>query len=200
MVISPDSHYCLVLQGYFDFRACYDCGIEISDSYNIRINIPKLFPRILPQVKEIGNMIPRDGKHHINIDDDTLCLGSPLRLFYLLSKKPSLLGFAEYCLVPYLYGITFKRMYGKFPGGELEHGNKGILNDYMELLELPTPSQVIETLNLLGLKKRHANKYNCPCGCGIRLGRCVYHLKLSQFRKIVSRTQFKKWAKDLSKN
>jgi len=201
MGIQPDSYYPLVLQGYFDFTACNNSGVVISDSYHIRINVPKSFPNILPQVKELDNKILRDGKHHVNEDDDTLCLGSPLRLLYLISKQPSLIGFAEKCLVPYLYGISHKRMFGCFPKhGELDHGNRGLLNDYMELFKLSTPNQVIKALNYLGTKKRHANKYNCPCGCGIRLGRCDCHLRLNEFRKIVSRAQFKKWAQDLLVN
>jgi hypothetical protein len=43
-----------------------------------------------------------DGKHRIN-PDETLCLGSPLRLMMLVHAEPTLSGFASNCIVPYLY-------------------------------------------------------------------------------------------------
>jgi len=102
----------------------------------LEITVPAEFPKLLPTARETGGKIPRDGKHHVN-DDKSLCLGSPLRLRLKVSGKPTLSGFAESCLVPYLYAVSYKLQNGvEFPFGELSHGEAGIIEDYMEMFGL----------------------------------------------------------------
>ncbi|MCL4519851.1 MAG: hypothetical protein M1587_11720 [Thaumarchaeota archaeon] len=105
MSIAPSRGPATVVKGTFSFTAGTNGSPKISDSYELRIEIPGDFPRDLPKVTETGSKIPRDGDHHVNLDG-TICMGSPLRLLVMLSKKPDLVGFAEICLVPYLYGIS----------------------------------------------------------------------------------------------
>lgn len=176
----------LVLNGSFDFAAKFKEEPEVQDSYSLEIRVPDNFPSELPSVKELGSKIPRDGKHHIN-PDETLCLGSPLRLKMLVREEPTLSGFASNCIVPYLYWITTK----KFAVGELAHGDVGIISDYMTLFGLSDPKQIIPTLKLLGMKKRVANKKPCPCGCGVRLGRCGKRFILNRYRGLAPRRWFR---------
>ncbi len=120
--------------------------------------MPAAFPRDLPRVTETGRRIPREGEHHVNPTDDTLCLGSPLSLLLKLSTDPTLNGFAETCLVPYLHAVSYKlRHGGPFPFGELAHGTPGVLTDYRSLLCLKDDEQAREAVRLLGMKKRRAN-------------------------------------------
>jgi hypothetical protein len=152
---------------------------------------------MLPGVVETANKIPRDCKYHVN-RDSTLCLGSPLRLLLKLSQTPSLVGFSEKCLVPYLYAVSKKLQFGgEFAFHELAHGEPGIIADYCDLLGLKNRVQVINVVRLLGMKRRIANKKPCPCECGRRLGRCPLHKKLSSFRKMASRSWFSTHAMNL---
>ena len=197
MSIGPSRNSGMVLKGSLLFSATPKGGKKIIDSYQIEITIPAAFPRVLPSVKETGGKIPRDGKHHVN-SDKTLCLGSPLRLLHKISIKPTLVGFAENCLVPYLYAVSNKLQNGEdFSFGELAHGEKGIVEDYMELFRFKTRSQVNNALILLGTKRRRANKQPCPCGCGKSLGRCRFHWTLNVYRKLASRSWFKTHQKNL---
>jgi len=180
------------LKGVFSFTAVSEGGQKITDHYQIEIEVPDAFPHALPTVIETGGRIPLDGIYHVN-DDRTLCLGSPLRLLYFISIKPTLSGFAENCLVPYFYALSGKlKNGGKFLFGELAHGEKGIIDDYQDLLGLQTRTQVNAALKLLAMRRRVANKNNCPCGCGRRLGKCSFHRKLNVFRKLVPRSWFSK--------
>jgi len=191
MAISPSRSSDTLLKGYFSFSAKPKNGAEICETYHLQITLPLMFPREIPTVKEIDLKIPRDGKHHIN-SDNTLCLGSPLRLIHKISERPNLVGFAERCIVPYLYAVSYKIQYGGgFPLGELAHGGQGIVEDYLDLFRLKRREQVIQTLNLLGLKKRIANKAPCPCGCEQRLGKCSFNKKLNKYRKIANRTWYR---------
>lgn len=181
----------VTLSGIFDFSAKSNNGDEITDSYSLRILVPSAFPRSLPEVTETGNRIPRNGEHHVN-PDGTLCLGAPLRLLWQLSLKPTLSGFAEKCLVPYLYAISCKLKFGgDLPFKELQHGTPGELRDYADLFGLNEPEQARAALRLLMMKKRNANKYPCPCGCGRRLGKCSFNDKLRKFRDLADRNWFK---------
>lgn len=197
MAIRPSRDEGKVLKGTFKFCATPPSGIEICDSYELEILVPASFPRAIPMVKELSRKIPRDGKHHINADD-TLCLGSPLRLLRELTDHPNLTGFSKQCIVPFLYAVSKKlQTGGDFAFSELAHGKPGIIDDYTELLGLKTDNEVHQALTLLGMKRRIANKMACPCKCGKRLGSCRFHHKLNQYRRVAPRSWFKMHSKNI---
>ena len=194
MSIKPSKNDGLIVEGKLYFTAKTDGYREVEDFYKIRIKIANNFPFAIPEVEEIGNKIPREEQYHIN-PDNTLCLGSPLRLFYLLSKNKTLEGFVEYCLIPYLYGVTLKIQDGeKFVFGELAHGQQGILDDYEKIFNIKGKNIIKQIIKILSMKKRIANKQQCPCGCLIRLGKCKNKLnfKINEFRNYSSRKFFLK--------
>ena len=189
-----DSSMCL--RGKFRFKASVSGNNEIEDSYTLEIIVPGNFPHSIPKVKETGGKIPRDGNFHVN-PDGTLCLGSPLRLLKKVHNAPTLPGFADKCLIPYLYAVSYKLLHGgSFVLGELAHGDSGIVEDYSAMLRLKTRAQITQATMLLGIKKRIANKKSCPCGCGKRLGACPFHHKLNEFRKMASLSWFRAHALD----
>ena len=200
MSLAPSRSRDLILKGKFAFQAKSKNGPEIIDSFEILISVPTRFPRELPKVTEVANRIPRDGNHHVN-PDGTLCIGSPLRLLSLISGKPDIICFAEKCIVSFLYAISNKLESGEdFIFKELDHGTLGIIDDYLDLFKLNTPHQIIETLNLLGLKKRVANKKSCPCQCGSRFGKCASGARINKFRTLAARSCFRKHAFELSRD
>lgn len=197
MSFAPMKGSLLSLRGTFRFKASYKDGPSIKDSYELEIHIPEKFPYELPKVKELGMKIPRDSMHHVNWDG-TLCFGAPLRVVLKLYKSPTINTYAEECLVPYLYAVSHKLQYGgEFIFGELKHGEEGVLNDYLDLLGLTHPKQVVETLTLLGMKKNIANKRPCPCGCGKRLGSCRFNDKVNELRRVAPRSFYSNHVRSL---
>lgn len=197
MAISPSRNPETVIQGSFLFSAKLDGGISISDSYHILIKISTRFPNLVPTVYELDEKIPRDAEHHVN-SDNTLCLGSPLRLKLILSRNPTLLGFADNILVPYLYSISHQRFFGgKLLADELAHGEEGIINEYSILFGLNTSDQIIAALKILGTKKRIANKLPCPCMCGKLYTHCKYQKILEKYRLLANRKWFREYSKNL---
>jgi hypothetical protein len=89
-----------------------------------------------------------------------------------MSDSPTLPTFVESCLVPYLYAYSYFERHGRLPFGELGHGNRGILEDYMRILGATSPVVCIDLLHLATMRKRVANKRTCPCGSGLRVGKC----------------------------
>ena len=192
MKVRPVTGVNIVVEGEFVFSAKPLDGVEIRDRYLLSITIPELYPSEPPRVTETGKKIPRDGKHHINGNDDTLCLGSPLRLLLKLKNNPALTGFVDGCLVPYLYAISHRRLYGgELPFSELAHGTPGAIADYANLFGLKQPTQATIALLALGTKKQLANKLRCPCGCRRSLGKCQLNERLKPYRDLASRRWFR---------
>ena len=199
MSISPSSDACIRLHGIFRFRADVDGDDEIEDSYKLEIIIPDQFPSSIPTVKETGGKIPQDADFHVN-PDGSLCLGSPLRLLEKIYSTPNISGFTGKCLIPYLYAVSYKlNNGGEFVFGELGHGTTGLIDDYSTVFNLQERFQVIQAVELLGLKKRIANKKTCPCGCGKRLGACSFRFKINEFRKMAPASWFRRNALPLSR-
>jgi hypothetical protein len=199
MAVRPSNGTSLVLRGRLAFTAHSDEHGKISDEYSLSVEVARDFPESIPRVTETQRKIPRNGEYHIN-SDDTLCLGSPLRLLLQLSSVPTLVGFAEKCLIPHLFAISHKlRRGGPLPFGELAHGLPGILIDYMDLFKLEKPEQAFRAIQLLGLKKRRANKHACPCGCKRRLGKCQFNFRMRKFRELSERSWFRQQAQEAEK-
>lgn len=191
MAVRPSGGQDLRLKGQFVFAAHHPTEGDVQDCFVLEISVPAAFPRDLPKVTETGGRIPRTGDYHVN-PDGSLCLGSPLGLLLKISTAPSLPGFAEKCLVPYLFAIVRKlKSGGPMLFGELGHGATGLFLDYAYLFRLRTSEQAKYALKLLGMKKRRANKYPCPCGCRKALGRCNFNRRLNTFRLLASRSWFR---------
>lgn len=191
MSVRPSPGESLLLQGRFAFTANSEKHGQVTDSYALSIDVPRAFPKTLPHITETEQKIPRTGDFHVN-PDGTLCLGSPLRLLVKLGGDPTLTGFTDKCLVPYLFAISLKLQNGgPLAFDELAHGIPGMLADYMDLFGLKEPEQARAAFRLLGIKKRQANKLPCPCACGFRVGRCKLNQRLSRFRNLASRSWFR---------
>ncbi len=198
MTLNPTESGGIRLSGLFRFAAsCPSDKATIEDEFQIAIEVPQGFPRDIPVVFETGSRIPRLPEFHVN-SDGSLCLGSPLRLLAIVRGCPSILGFVDRALVPFLFAVSKSLTSGRsFPFGELPHGAPGALADYQAMFGLTTASQVKQALWALSLKKRIANKHPCPCGCGLRLGKCRVRLELNPLRNAASRAWFAREAKNL---
>lgn len=174
------------IEGVFEFAAAPSHQEAIADRYDVRIDVPESFPRAVPAVYEIAGRIP--ASFHTN-PDQTLCLGSPFRIAQLLREAPTLLAFVESCLVPYLYGFSFREKHGVLPFGELTHGLRGILDEYHHIFGLSDDKACLEMIRLASMKKREANQRICPCGSGRRLGKCHNRI-LNSLREQLGRPWF----------
>ena len=202
MSLTPFKGESIIFKGNFCFIAQSKSRPKINDSFSLKIEIPKTFPKEIPKVWETAKRIPRtsDGEYHIN-PNDSLCLGSPLRLLNKISHNPSLVGFTKTCLVPFLYAVSLKLQNGgNFYMGELAHGSPGVMDDYKDLFGVNDNKSIIKILELMGTKKRVANKSLCPCLCDKRLGKCRLRFIVNSLRKATSRNWFKEHAKALDSN
>jgi hypothetical protein len=175
-----------IIAGSLEFSAQTRDQKLISDRYEISISVPPDYPRAIPLVRETVMRIPRD--FH-KLDSGHLCLGSPTRLRLILAETPSLLSFVERCVIPYLYGYAIVETGGVLPFGELSHGARGLRDNLASMLGIDDDLVLLGFVRLLAMKKRKANKLPCPCGTGMRLGRC-HKRKLNRLREKLGRGWF----------
>lgn len=180
-----------VLQGRLGFVLDPAGRMRIEDCYSVRVEVLLGPTERVPEVFETGGRIPRNADHHVN-PSGALCLGSPWRIRQLLGRPPSLVALVERCVVPFLYAATWRAQGNEgYPFAELPHGRAGLLDDYSSILGLEGPVAIRQALEALALRRRIANKLPCPCGCGVRLGRCDYRFALDQLRRGMVRPAFR---------
>ena len=158
-----------VLAGSLAFEAGPDGMETISASFDIELTVPHAFPNQLPRAKETGGRI-RMGYEHV-FTDGTLCLGVPIEQRRVLFQQPTLLGFVDRLLVPYLYGYCYWRKHGRHPFGEAAHGPEGILDHYLAELGLDDPLAVLAAIRML-YEHGYSGHRSCPCGSGRRTRAC----------------------------
>lgn len=180
----------LELAGEYDLKAQLIGSQLVDRKYQLRIIFPPDYPRTLPKVFDEGNYFPLDQEYH-TYSDGSFCLGSELKIKSLLLDDHSISSFFEGAVDPFLYAVTHRIEFGNFPYGELAHGEPGLIDDYGEMFRVSGKLAVMRALQALGKRKREANKLPCPCGCGLRLGRCDYRFVLNRFRDIECRHWFR---------
>ena len=158
-----------LLSGVLDFEASAE-GLEtIADSFAVELTIPRAFPEKLPLVKETGARIEADYEH-LN-PDGTLCLAVPIEQRRVFFEQPSLLGYVDRLLVPYLYGYCFWSKHGHHPFDEAAHGCEGIVHHYIETLNLQDSIAALAVICFL-FEYGYRGHHNCPCGSGRRVRMC----------------------------
>lgn len=155
------------LHGHLAFRTQWKEYPEISDSFEIGIEVPSDFPTTLPSVREIGT---RTANYpHVN-PSGTFCLGIPTKVRDTFAKEGTLLSFIEKVIVPYLYAFRIWQEFGVYPFGDLDHGGDGILQSYRDYFDTDDLG-VIQFLgiNVTGTYKGH---HLCPCGSKKKIRKC----------------------------
>jgi hypothetical protein len=184
----------ILLRGQVSFHVAPE-GLEpIADSYQVEIKIPGTFPKRIPSVWETGGRIPRT--YH-KLQDGSLCLGSRTRLQIAVTESPSILRFIDRCLIPYLYGYSFSEKHRRPPFGELAHGEAGTRDDLAVLFGTTRLDSVRVFAQLAASKKRIANKKQCPCGSGLRVG-CCHNRQINRLRSLLGRAWFRRVRDSLS--
>ncbi|EOV1174364.1 hypothetical protein ACOLZ1_003935 [Vibrio fluvialis] len=178
------------LQGEYQLKAQLDGSQFIERTFSLRIVCPSDYPRALPVVYDIAGYFPRNQNFH-TYPDGSFCLGSDLKIKSILKTDSSLTTFFNKVVVRFLYAVSHRVEFGNFPYGELDHGEKGLIDDYSEMLRVNGKASVLLALKALGLRKRVANKLLCPCGCSYRIGSCNYRFFLNEFRQIERRRWFR---------
>ncbi len=190
MNLLPITNGKVVFEGIFECIAQYKDLEELIISYELRIEIPKEFPKILPKYFLKDSKVKQDIDLHLIGDNKEICLGIELSLMIELNKSKSFLVYTKNVLIPYLYGLTYKLKHGEFPFPEVDHGIKGKINEYKIILKLDSNYKVYNALRLLSMKPDFANFEKCPCGCSNPYLACTYRKTLEKYRYVATPSWF----------
>ncbi|MEJ6531819.1 hypothetical protein [Pseudoalteromonas lipolytica] len=178
------------LAGNYELYVRFEDGRIIKECVELKIVIPRGYPKSIPTVYEISNKFPRTPDYH-TYQDGSLCLTSEIRLRITCLENPKFEDFFKAIVEPCLLSIAYKVKFGTTPFGELEHGEAGLIDDYESLLGVNGKKSVMLSLKALSMKYRQANKLACPCNCGVRLGRCSFRFRLKSMRKVIKRKWYR---------
>ena len=159
----------IVVSGMLPFEASVDSLETITDSFGIKVNIPNDFPNALPRVTETGGRITADYEHRFT--DDTLCLAVPIEQRRVFFEQPTLRGFVNRLVIPYLYGYCFWEKHGYHPFDEAAHGCEGIVRHYIDTLDLRDELAALAVISFL-FEHGYRGHHDCPCGSGTRVRAC----------------------------
>ena len=158
-----------VVSGELPFEASPEGLATITESFDIELLIPEAYPAELPWVRETGTKI--DGDYGHVFQNGRLCLAVPVEERRIFARQPSLLGFVNRLVVPYLYGYCYWKKFGEHPFGEQSHGVEGIAGYYVERLELNDDLAALAVVASL-LEHGYRGHHRCPCGSGEIVRKC----------------------------
>jgi len=155
------------VEGVLHFVAEFN-GQLIEDEYAIKITLPDNYPIAHPVAEETMGRIPGSFHHYQN---GHLCLGVSYAISRTFRESPTLIGFTEKSLIPYLYSFSYKSLYGKMPYGELSHGWVGAIEYYSEEFGIDSPRAIVELLKILA-DNFPVKHIKCPCGSRKPISAC----------------------------
>lgn len=174
-----------IIEGLLQFDANdRDKKISIQDEYNVKVTLEN-YPHNVPSAEEVGGRIPKD--FHTNYDGK-LCLTAPLEAKIKFKSCPTLTGFFENLLIPYLYLFSFKEKFGYLPYGEFSHGIKGILEWYEEFFNISSKMQILGLLRILA-DDDYRGHLDCPCESSKKIRQC-HGKKLIEISKYQTPLEF----------
>lgn len=191
LTLAPSLSSDVLIEGELRCHRVGPDDVVIDDHYAVAIELPRGFPRALPRVFETQDRVPPT--FHRN-PDRSLCLGSPIAIRFAIEEEPTVNGFIDRVIIPYLYSHAYFVRFGRMPFGELAHGAAGLEDDVRRIFRLPSDTNAEEFLRLASLKRRHANKHRCPCRSGMRVGRChavAVHQARRRLGRFVCRAEWK---------
>lgn len=159
----------IMLKGTLTLNAEYN-GIPLYDEYEIEIDVPKGFPRVLPTVREVSNLIPAELNHFLA--DGSLCLAAECELLDFANTNGTIIGYIDRFVMNYLYTASYFSRYGEVPFGERSHGIEGITEAYFDRYNCEKEDVLVDLLGLLLGIKRYRGHGICPCGSGKKLRDC----------------------------
>jgi hypothetical protein len=175
-----------VIRGRFQIRE----QDEYVDAYDVEIKFPKTYTHYcLPIVFEVGGRIPRSPERHIH-SNGAACTCVPEEWL----ARGGEASFAAFMAGParhFFLSQSYFEVHGKFPFGEREHGLRGVLAAYGEVLGVGcNPRRVLRLTRILAAKFVR-RRWICECGSRRRIRDCcqarIFELRGKVSRKLAER-------------
>lgn len=109
---------------------------------------------------------------HVN-PSGAFCLATEIDLLLDSIKDDSLVAFCRDFIEPFLFSYEYYKSYGVYPFEDRTHGNKGVLESYMEITKINDERKLLTFLYaLIKNISQYGNHAFCPCGSGKKIRAC----------------------------
>ncbi len=162
-IVENEKEY--ILNGIYKYSLEFN-GCIAEGERKIKLNVLKNFPNSLPKFYVFDYP---DNMEHIYIDG-SVCLATISETIHFLNKNSSLLAFIDKFINSFIFTLDWFDKYSTYPFGDRRHGYRGLLDYYLNDLNL-TLDQYKEMVFMI-----YGNKYRghsqCFCGSKKKLRDC----------------------------
>ncbi|SDD80551.1 SEC-C motif-containing protein [Algoriphagus faecimaris] len=148
-----------------------DAEGDYWETFHIIIGIPQSYPHCVPIVIEKSELIPRDIDWHIS-KEGACCIDIEHNLIAMSRKGINIDSFIREKVYPYFANQLFKLSEKEYAGKEYKHHFDGIIQYYIEDLNLVSIDTTIHFLERILLKSFIGRNNKCPCGSGKKIKNC----------------------------
>ena len=177
-------------------QGTYELILEgiVVECFKILVILPDNFPRELPRLFEIGGRFPITAKRHFFLNGKACLFIEEERFKYWPSS--SIKDFIDGPIRNFFISQLYFEKKSKWPFGAREHDEVGIMQFYLEYLDIHNYRVLLKFLEYFSsgkIKESHL----CPCGSGNKIRNCVHKEGILFLRDKVSRSTFKSSLKSL---
>ena len=154
-----------IIQGEYKYSLDYDGHIAQGER-NIKLTVKKNFPNSIPK------FYLYDYPKHIEhiYQDGNVCLATIGEMIYFLNENPSLIAFIGKFVDAFIYTLDWFEKYNTYPFGDRKHGYKGLLDYYLNDLNLT--KEQYTNMTIMIYKDKYRGHMPCICGSGKKLRNC----------------------------
>ena len=144
-------------------------------SYQIKIVISENYPTEVPKVYEIGGKILKIPDFHFNEEDQSACLFVQPARWEQWPIESGIKRFLDKPVTEFFFSQAYKKLKDKWPFGDSLHSDDGIIQYYLEKLELKGKTDLVPFLDFIKYTKPY-RQWKCPCGNKLRYKNCHWNL------------------------
>jgi hypothetical protein len=182
-----------VIVGELDI--CDTAGVYWN-TFRIAMLVPSSYPFCVPIVIERSKIVPRDIDWHISPDGEC-CLDAEHSLLAMSKTGINIGDFIAEKVYSFFANQIHKLKSEKYAGAEYAHHTEGIIQYYVEELNVPSAMATLQTLNQILNKQSLGRNDKCTCGSGLKLKNC--HKKQIQIIKSFGRVKIQEDIQDIDK-
>jgi hypothetical protein len=141
------------------------------NTFQITMLVPRGYPYCVPIVAERSDIIPRDIDWHIS-PEGICCLDADNSLIAMSKAGINLGDFIAEKVYTFFANQIHKLESKKYAGAEYAHHTAGVIQYYVEELNIPSAEATLQTLKRVLYKQGLGRNNKCPCGSGLKLKNC----------------------------
>ena len=154
-----------IIQGVYIYSLDY-IGCILQGKRNIKLIVPKNFPNSIPSFYVFD--YPEQIEHVYK--DGNVCLATIGEMIYFLNEMPSLIAFINRFVNAFIYTLDWFEKYKTYPFGDRDHGYKGLLDYYLNDLNLT--KEQYKSMVIMICDNKYRGHMSCICGSGKKLRDC----------------------------